>query len=178
MKRLLLASIMVFMLIVSGCSMSIGKKADEETMEDLNLQILKADEEAGLTFENSPIYSELQDLVESDPKLGYPNDFTLYPLDIVTYEDGRDAILFLGVNRLDDPIKNMSFELTLGKKNGEYIWKGLEVDLPEELAGVLESDSSIPVFLEISSEQGETFKKLTDDNMDIAIDKFDMDVVK
>lgn len=74
--------------------MSIGKKADEEKMEDLNLQILKADEEAGLTFENSPIYSELQDLVESDPKLGYPNDFTLYPLDIVTYEDGRDAILF------------------------------------------------------------------------------------
>jgi len=42
--------------------------------------------------------------------------------------------------------------------------------------GLLEPNGVVPVLLEITPEEGEIYEGLTQDNVDLEIDNFDMDV--
>src|SRR5690625_1012616 len=137
MKKLLLLTVLLLTLVIAACSDSdednttgdqnIENTATEEDdqeetevageVEDLNLQLQKADEEAGVTVENNAVYSALAAEVEADQQMGVPNDFSLYPFDIAEFEDGSTSIIFLAINRLEDGIKNVSFNLTFGNQD-------------------------------------------------------------
>ena len=67
-------------------------------------------------------------------------------------------------------------ELTFGEQDGDYIFDGTEVFMAEEQFGVLEPNGVVPVLLEITPEEGEIYEGLTQDNVDLEIDNFDMDV--
>src|SRR5699024_1112976 len=83
-----------------------GQDMAENENNELTLQVLKQDEEEGITIENNEIYQVIKEAVDADPLMGDPNDLSLFPFDIIEYEDGTSSILFLVINRLDNPIQN------------------------------------------------------------------------
>ncbi|GAA0303891.1 hypothetical protein GGQ92_001774 [Gracilibacillus halotolerans] len=144
-------------------------------MPDLKLQVQKADEEAGITTENNEIYKQLVDVINADPKAGIPNDFSVYPHDLVQNEDGSTSVLFIGVNRLNRPIHNISFDLTLGDVEGNYIFDGQEVLLDENGVGVIQPHSAVPFLLGITEEDQDIFMSLTESNVEIRLDNAQVD---
>jgi hypothetical protein len=147
-------------------------------IEDLKLHIQKVDQEAGITAENNDLYSQLNEVIKADPKAGIPNDFSVYPHDIVYFDDGSSSVLFIGVNRLDAPIRNISFDLTLGNKSGEYIFDAEPVALTEDFIGILEKDSAVPFLIEITPEEEALFMELTEDNVELRLDNANIDLVE
>ncbi|MFD1068243.1 hypothetical protein [Oceanobacillus locisalsi] len=145
---------------------------------DLSLQLQKFDEESGVTVENSEIYSVLDEEIKADPHMGVPNDFSLFPFDIVINEDGSNSLLFLAINRLENPIKNMSFKMTFGSQNGEYIWKNSDITFPEEQFGVLKPHHAMPFMLDITPEQVDLYDSLDMDNVHMELANYSMDVVE
>ncbi|WP_249872496.1 hypothetical protein [Oceanobacillus saliphilus] len=195
MRRLFLLGALLFILVIAGCSnlesdsetdsQNEGKdmNSQEDTavvgeVDDLNLQVQKSDEEAGITIEDSPIYRALAEAIDVDPKMGIPNDFSLYPYDIALNEDGSSSIIFLAINRLEDSIKDVSFNLTFGHQNGDYIFKDMEIVLPEEQIGVIEADSSVPFLIDITPEDEAIFETLDMNNVYMELANFKMDAVE
>lgn len=150
----------------------------ESASEDLTLQLLKVDEEDGITIDDNEIYQAIQAEIDSDPKMGVPNDFSLFPFDVVYFDDGGITLLFLAINRLDKPIRNMAFDLTLGNEDGDYIFEDTEVDLPENLIGTLEVDGAIPFYLDITEEDEELFYTLDQENVLLNMENFKIDFVE
>ncbi len=152
--------------------------AEGEEKEDLTLQVLKVDEEDGITIENNEFYQAIQAEIENDPKMGDQDDFSLLPLDVAYFEDDSISLMFLAINRLKDPIKNIAFDLTLGNQDGEYIFENYEIDLTEDYIGVLEKNGAIPFFVDINEEDEEIFSTLTDENVHMEMDNFRIDFVE
>lgn len=152
--------------------------AEGEEKEDLTLQVLKVDEEDGITIENNEFYQAIQAEIENDPKMGDQDDFSLLPLDVAYFEDDSISLMFLAINRLKDPIKNIAFDLTLGNQDGEYIFENYEIDLTEDYIGVLEKNGAIPFFVDITEEDEEIFSTLTDENVHMEMDNFRIDFVE
>lgn len=202
LKKLSLIISLIFVLLLFGCGSStneIEQEQQEETMEvndsseevskeesstensvtegkgDLTLQILKVDEEAGVSIDDHELYQALQAEIAADPKMGDENDFSLLPYNVVQYEDGSKGIVFLAINRLNEPIRNLTFELTFGHQDGEYIFEDYVVDLPEDYMGVLEADGAVPFFLDISDEDEALFERLTPENVYIEMSNFGID---
>lgn len=191
MKRFLLIFLFIFSILTACVDTDVGDKGskeienkDEDEIEaanevvDLKLQLQKADEEAGVTIENNLIYSSLAEAIGADPKIGVKNDFSLYPYDIAYFEDGSTSIVFLAINRLDKGMKNVSFDLTFGHQNGEYIFENVEVYLSEDQVGVIESNSSVPFVLDITPEDEEIFEVLTKDNVYLKMTNFYFELVE
>ncbi|GAE32072.1 hypothetical protein [Halalkalibacter hemicellulosilyticus] len=143
--------------------------------EGLQLQVNKVDQEAGVTIENHPLYADINELVTADPELGIPNDFSVVPLDIYITEEGS-SLFFLAVNRLDIPIKNASFDFTLGNTDGELVFDQIDIYLSEEEFGVIEPNHTLPFFLDLTPEGEELYESLTMDNVFMDIENFSMDV--
>ncbi len=152
--------------------------AEGEEKEDLTLQVLKVDEEDGITIENNEFYQAIQAEIENNPKMGDQDDFSLLPLDVAYFEDDSISLMFLAINRLKDPIKNIAFDLTLGNQDGEYIFENYEIDLTEDYIGVLEKNGAIPFFVDITEEDEEIFSTLTDENVHMEMDNFRIDFVE
>ena len=203
MKKTQLFIMLVIIVLLAGCSEKTQDKlnelgessktdGEEETVnnveasddmtesasEDLTLQLLKVDEEDGITIDDNEIYQAIQAEIDSDPKMGVPNDFSLFPFDVVYFDDGGITLLFLAINRLDKPIRNMAFDLTLGNEDGDYIFADTEVDLPEDLIGTLEVDSAIPFYLDITEEDEELFYTLDQENVLLNMENFKIDFVE
>lgn len=198
MKKVLLYSVLFLTLILVACSDSdqadtAGKqnegknetKTEEQEnaevggeMEPLKLQMQKGDEEAGVTLENSGIYSALAEAVEAEPQMGLPNDFSLYPFDISENEDGSSSLIFLAINRIQDGMQNVSFNLTMGNQDGEYIFQDVEIYMPEEQFGIIEPDSSVPFLIDITPEEEELYLTLDMDNIHWEITNFEMETVE
>lgn len=152
--------------------------AQEGDKEELDLQILKVDEEEGITAENNEIYQAVQAEIDADPYMGDADDFSLFPYDVVEFEDESVSVMFLAINRLDKPIRNMSFDLTLGNQDGDYIFENTEIDLPEELIGELDTDSVVPFFADITEEDVDLFYSLDMENLHLDMDNFKIDFVE
>jgi len=198
-KFLIVVAAVIGMIVIAGCSGDSEETSTENTtnetetqevnteaeanedqneVEDLNFQVLKSDEEAGVTVENNPFYGSMADFIASNPKIGIPNDFSLFPFDIAMFEGADNSFIFFAINRLPDPIKNISFDLTFGNQNGEYIWDGAEIILSEDETGVIKPNGVVPILLDITPEEEAVYDTLTEDNVDMQIDNFDMEVVE
>lgn len=149
-----------------------------ENIEDVQLQLSKVDEEAGVTLEDSQVYRVLNDTIQADPKIGTPNLVNLYPYDVIMDENGNRSLLFLIVNRLPDSITDLSLTMTYGNKNGGYLWENQVVNIPEEQIGILKTNHAVPFSLSISAEQKEIFETINEKNADLQISDFEMEVVE
>ncbi|MEF2292228.1 MULTISPECIES: hypothetical protein [Virgibacillus] len=151
---------------------------DGGQMHDLQLKLQKQDKDAGMTIQNNEIYTVLDEAIKADPKMGVPNDFSLYPFDISINPDGSRSILFLAINRLKDSMKNIKFDMTFGNQEGEYIFENMELVLTEEEFGILHADTAIPFMLDVTPQQEQMFNRLTKDNVYIDMANFEMDIEK
>ncbi|HZW68780.1 MAG TPA: hypothetical protein VFF20_09265 [Pseudogracilibacillus sp.] len=150
---------------------------EENEKGELSLQVLKTDQDDGLTIENNEIYKTLDEAVAADPLMGKDKDLSLYPYDLLEYEDGSTALILLVINRLEKPIRNLAFKLTFGNDEGEYIFDKLPVDLPEDYLGVLDTEGVVPVFLQLKDEEKDFFATLTEENVYLKLDDVGIDFV-
>lgn len=181
---------MAMVLGLAACSDNSTEKGDDENVNDstetnatgtedatnekdqLTLQVLKADEEAGATIENHTIYNELNKLVQENQDIGEEDNFSLYRVDTIHGQEGEVKLVFLGINRLPIPIKNISFDFTLGNKQGDYVWEEQEVTMSEENAGILQTNGTFPIILPLTAEQEELLKSLNKENQVMEIENF------
>ena len=153
-------------------------EGNQGEVEDLTLQVTKVDEEAGVTIENSEIYQELNEFVKENSKFGTPNDFSLLSVSMAEDPDGNHQMLFLGVNRIGTPVKNVKFELTIGSTEGDMVWENIPITLDEENAGVLENNAALPIFLPVTSqEQIDVMRTISQENVVMEISNFNFETV-
>ena len=184
-KKISMTMMTVFVLMLAGCGEATNKSDEkgeseevreevEETVvaEGITLQLLKADEEAGVTVENSEVYQELDRMITENPDIGLENDFSIYIVDIVDSGTEDAALLFLGINRLDESIKGITFDYTLGLDDGSFVWEGAEVTLSEEDAGIIQPNHAVPFSLGITPEQEAIIDALEQDNQVVKIENF------
>lgn len=179
MKKLL--GLLFIAILLMGCNASDDKQqktTDEENVkknkepQPLTLQVLKVDEENGVTVEDG-IYQELSGLVEANPTIGVADDFSIHALDLEKTEDGRSVMLFLGINRLEKGIKDIKLEYTLGvetKGTLKYIFNREEIILPAQYAGVIQPNHAIPFTLPLTPEGEKVLQLMTEENKVIKID--------
>lgn len=179
MKKLL--GILFAAILLVGCNTSNDKQqkiADEgnvkkdKEQQALSLQVLKVDEENGATLEDE-IYQELSGLIEANPTIGAPDDFSIHAFDLVKTNDGRSVMLFLGFNRLEKGIKDITLEYTLGIETEgtvEYVFNREEIILPERYAGVIQPNHAIPFTLPLTPEGEKVLQLMTKENTVMKID--------
>lgn len=154
MNKMISCFMLVGLLLLAACNFSVEYGADgSNEKEDLQLQMTKADEEAGVTMEDSEVYQFLDEFVKDDPKYGVVNDFSMRSATMINDAEGNQQMVFLAVNRLGEPIKNVEFLFSLGDSESNMIWDRVPIIMDEEVAGVLENNGAMPILLPITSEE-------------------------
>src|SRR5699024_451826 len=110
------------------------------------------------------IYSKLDEIIKENPDIGVEGDFSVFVVNSIYDDEGNAKLLMLAINRLTNPIKNLSFNYTLGTEDGEYVFENQPVTMDEQTAGVLQPNSTFPLVLPITPEQDEVLKKINGDN--------------
>ena len=146
--------------------------------EKLTLHVLKVDEDAGITVANNAFYQAVLEVIETDPKMGAPNDFSIFPYSVLENKDGDPSLLCLVINRLEKPIKNLVFDFTFGKQDGEHIFNHMEVSLPHEYMGILDKDAAAPILLNMNEEDVELFYTIDQNNVHLEMDNFGIDFLE
>ncbi|SDZ50799.1 hypothetical protein SAMN05421736_11550 [Evansella caseinilytica] len=181
MKKLYITGLLMMFLLLTGCNFSIsiggdGNSADQE--EELQLVVRPVDEEAGYTLENSPLYQQLNDMIEENADVGVPNDFGVQVVNLATDEQGNTLLTFLAVNRTNVSMKNMTFSFSMGSTDGEMLWENEPIRLDESIDGVLPPYTAIPLMLYVTPDMEEVFSKLNDENVVMNIEDFDYEVAE
>lgn len=194
MKKLTILLIISLLFLLAACSVTTGSNKDEQTKnsdekktgvntqtnakEDLKVQLIKEDEEAGVTIETSQIYQYLSSVIKENPKLGDADSFTMFLGNYLTHESGDKVLLFMAINRFPFSVKNLNFDLSVGNEEDGYVYDKLNVSLPETTIGVLQNNSTVPVIIPISNEKFDLLNKIQKDKIDIKIQNFKYDKVE
>ncbi|WP_342514989.1 hypothetical protein MKY34_09850 [Sporosarcina sp. FSL K6-1522] len=186
MKKLL--GILFVAILLVGCNATNEeqpKTGDEENVEKdkeqqaLSMQVLKADEENGVTLENE-MYQQLSGLVEENPEIGVADDFSIHGIDLVKTSAGESVMLFLGINRLEKGIKDITLEYTLGVETEgtvKYVFDREEINLLEPFAGVIQPNHAVPFTVPVTAEGEKLLQLMTDENKTAKIEnaKFELE---
>ena len=187
MKKLL--GILIVALLLVGCSaaddkeqkiVDEGKVKEVKEQQALSMQVLKADEENGVTLEEE-MYQQLSGLVEANPNIGVPEDFSIHGIDLVKTNTGESVMLFLGINRLEKGVKNITLEYTLGVETEgtvEYIFNGEEINLLEPFAGTIHPNHAIPFTVPVTPEGEELLRLMTEENKTMKIENATFELEK
>ncbi|KZE38543.1 hypothetical protein AV656_06450 [Bhargavaea cecembensis] len=139
--------------------------------EPLKIQLQKYDE-GGITEPGvEQLYSELEEWAAENPDGGIEQDFSLQVLGVTA----NSSMLFVAINRLGIPVKNVSFVYSLGLKSGEWIWNRVRLHLSEDQMGVIMPDCAIPLLVDLSPEQETLFGRMTESNQVGEIEYFTYD---
>lgn len=185
MKKLL--GVLFFAILLVGCNATNDerpKTGDEQNVKKvkeqqaLSMQVLKADEENGVTLEEE-MYQQLSGLVEANPDIGVAEDFSIHAIDLVEKSPGESVMLFLGINRLEKGIKNITLEYTLSIETEgtvKYVFNREKVDLSESFAGVIQPNHAIPFTVPVTPEGKELLQLMTEENKTVKIEnaKFEL----
>ncbi|GAB3803389.1 hypothetical protein [Virgibacillus kimchii] len=180
MNKMISSFMFVGLLLLAACNFSVeyGSGGSNEK-EDLQLQMTKADEEAGVTMEESEVYQFLDEFVKEDPKYGVVNDFSMRSATMITDAEGNEQMVFIAVNRLGEPIKNVEFIFSLGDSENNMIWDRVHITMNEEVAGVLENNAAMPILLPITSdEQMELINTINQDDLQMDFAEFSYESVE
>ncbi len=191
MKRLSVFLVLSMLFLLTSCSESAsGNKAEKSNKAEsaaankttekktLTLQVTKADANKGVTIENNQLYQSINTLIKKNPSIGKDNNFGMYALDILSNDAGEKMFVFIAVNRIHQPIKNVSFDFTFGNKNGEYVWKKIKLHMSEDKIGVFQPQSAIPVPVPLTEEQYALAKNLNKENFVMKLENLKFETVK
>lgn len=160
--------------LISGNEENEENDETAASKEDLTLQMTKVDEEAGTDMDENNVYQELNRFVEANPEHGEANDLSIYVVNTLHNEQG-DHLILLAINRMDEPVKNISFEYTLGTDDGELIFDQEPVLIAEEDFGDIKVDHAMPFTLQVNEDQLEIMNKITDENQHIEFDNVNIE---
>lgn len=184
------ATLLTLAFLLAGCSEQAGKNetpaevheeaAEQKKATPVAMQLLNADEENGVTLENE-MYQQLDDFLNDNPNIGVADDFSVHPLTLANQSDAGQVMFFLGINRLDQPIKNITFDYSLGMDTAEgvkYALKNERVELLEPFAGTIQPGHAIPFTVPITPEGAERLQSITEDNKVVELENADFELVK
>lgn len=143
-----------------------ASKNEEKSQEQANqegpiqLQILKEDQEAGITLENSKIYQQLDQFVKTNPNMGTKDQFTVVIVDTSESKDGKSNLVLLGVNRMSETMRNYSFTFTFGDKHRTYVLKDKEIKVDSKTSGDLQVGHAQPIKVPLTEAEMSQLKKL------------------
>lgn len=141
-------------------SVLYGERMVRLHMEPLKIQLQKYDE-AGITDPGAEeLYSGLEKWVAENPDGGIEQDFSIQVLGVTA----NSSMLFVAINRLGVPVKNVSFVYSLGLRSGEQIWNRVRILLSEDQTGVIMPDRAMPFLVDLSPEQEVLFDRMTESN--------------
>ena len=187
MKKLL--GILFAAILVVGCNATNDeqpKTGDEENVKKdkeqqmLSMQVLKADEANGVTLEEE-MYQQLSGLIEANPDIGVADDFSIHGIDLVKTKEGESVMLFLGINKLEKGIKDITLEYTLGVETDgkvEFIFDSEEINLLEPFAGVIQPNHAIPFTVPVTPEGEELIHLMTEENKTMKIENATFELEK
>lgn len=82
-------------------------------------------------------------------------------------------MLFLGINRLDESLNDISFDYTLGLDDGSFVWEDAEVTLSGENTGIIQPNHAVvPFSLGIAPEPEAIIDSLEQDNQVVKLENF------
>src|SRR5699024_7313456 len=125
-----------------------------------------------MTIEDRLLCTELERFFEENPKQGTANDFSMFVIDVLE-DAGQSQLLLLGVNRLDEPIKDISFDFSLGNSDGAMAWEDLPVTLGGDEFGAFKVAHAMPILLPIEPEQIDVINTMTEDNQVLEMNNCD-----
>ncbi len=140
-------------------------------MEPLKIQLQKYDE-GGITDPGAEeLYAGLEKWAAENPDGGIEQDFSIQVLGITA----NSSMLFVAINRLGFPVKNVSFVYSLGVREGELIWNRVRIHLSEDQTGIIMPNRAMPFLLDLSPEQEALFDRMTESNQVGELDFFTYD---
>ena len=87
-------------------------------------------------------------------------------------ENTTDAILII-VNKTEMTMTNMSFKMSLGTSSGEMVLEDHEIGLTEDVFGVLEPNTAMPLYVTIDQGKKELLLQLVRERQEIiSLDDF------
>lgn len=103
--------------------------------------------------EASPLYGQVVEIAEQFTEegttLGEEGLFTLiYTGYYIENEDGTVQGYFMGINRVGEPLRNLSFVLNFLVK-GTPVWDSMKFNLYEDEFGVQPDNTVMPIFLDV-----------------------------
>lgn len=128
--------------------------------------------------EGTEIYDEIiavaEDFVTFNAELGEEDLFTLsYTGYHIENEGGKLQAFFMGINRVDQPLTELTF--TLNFLVGETpVWSNTQFTLAEEEFGTQPINTAMPIFLDVPEGKEELLKNATPEESYIEI--FDLEV--
>lgn len=190
MKRSLILLFAAVML--AGCNESEEKDEPKEEggqeevtqqsseTKPIEIQLLKADKENGVTLDNE-MYQQLSTFLEANPEIGVKDDFSVHPLTLANQTEGGQVMFFLGINRLDQPIKNITFDYSVGIDSGsgvEYALEDERVELLEPFAGTIQPGHAIPFTVPVTPEGAELLQTITEENKVVELENADFELTE
>ncbi|MER2090551.1 MAG: hypothetical protein ABS920_12495 [Sporosarcina sp.] len=175
-------------ILLAGCNADNDQKPKtgeeenvkkEKEQQALSMQVLKADEENGVTLE-AEMYQQLAGLVEANPDIGVADDFSIHAIDLVKTSAGESVMLFLGINKLEKGIKDITLEYTLGVETEgtvKYVFDREEIKLLEPFAGVIQPNHAVPFTVPVTPEGEKLLQVMTEENKTMKIEnaKFELE---
>lgn len=152
-------------LVACGTSEDKNKQAAfDGEQEPLTLHVLAVHDkpDADIDEYHTELYEGIKHTINQNKDLGIAGDFSLQTYRVFKNYQGPFYI-FLGINRLSEPIKNVSFKMTLGDESGNILWQDNTIFLSEEETGILKPNSAVPIIMPLTKE---VLKKAEDVNLD------------
>lgn len=133
----------------------------EVSSDDLSSSVLfvpqKSDIDQGFTVENDEALKEMEKLIlETDSdELGIEGDVAIQFTGL--YLEGEDTtnVIFLIINKTDITMVNMEFELSMGTADDGFVIQRHPIRLTEDVFGVLETNTAMPLYITIKSDKKE-----------------------
>ena len=158
---------------------SESSKEEDTTIGTVNNGILfvpqKSDIEQGFTIENDDALQKMEKLVrESDPaQLGIERDVAIQFTGLYLEGEEKTNAIFVIVNKTDMAMTNMEFKLSLQTADGTSLLDQYAIKLTEDVFGILEPNTAMPLYVDIDPSKKELLYKLVEERQEkISLDDF------
>lgn len=166
-------------LLLMGCSddgKSTGKSTESDTNKvaestpKIELQVVKKDADNGVTLDNNEMYKLLTSYINQNPAIGTKNDFSMRAVSL-SKDLSKPGAVFLGINRTNKILKNITFKLSVSDKDNNYVVKELPISLSENEVGAIKPNGAVPIVVSFDPDN-KFFSELDSDNIKLAITDF------
>lgn len=144
----------------------------ESKSDGLIFKLPKQNDDNGQTVENNPLMMKFKEIVDNTENLGFNNDVTVLYSKLHDKNEKDMIAYFLVINRTDTSMKDIRFNFNYGNTNGEMVWENEPYYMSNEVFGILEPMTVLPVTLTVPEGKERLFLSITDDNVKTSIEKF------
>jgi len=167
-KYLIVLGVLMITFFIAACSQSKKEAATEEHLEELNVHMLAKHEDKELDEYYSELYENLKHTIKENPNMGKEDKFTVQSYRMFENYQGPFYV-FIGINRNQEAIENVSFDLSLFNKEDHLIWDDKAIFLTDEEVGTIPGDTVFPILVPINKNTMEEIKKVDFKDLNMSI---------